>query len=260
MKRFCSLAACASLALLLVNATAQAQWGTIKGRVVWGGAKAPEPVDLTPLVEASPDKTICLAHGKIFADTSKINPKNNGFQWVFVWLGPANVKDLAPLPIHPKLKDPPKDPVIIDQPICWFIPHAVGMREGQVLVAKNSAKVPHNFMWTGPDGGGNPLMPPGAEFKLDNLKASKIPTTISCTIHKWMQGYVRVFDHPYFAVTDADGSFTIADAPAGKYRLIIWNGTIGYRGGVVGRGGEAITIEADKTTDLGEKKFAPAGS
>jgi hypothetical protein len=34
---------------------------------------------------------------------------------------------------------------------------------------------------------------------------------VSCDVHRWMQGWIVVVDHPYYAVTDADGRFTLAD-------------------------------------------------
>jgi hypothetical protein len=34
-----------------------------------------------------------------------------------------------------------------------------------------------------------------------------------------MFAYVSVFDHPYFAVTDKDGKFTIKNVPDGKYTI-----------------------------------------
>lgn len=44
-----------------------------------------------------------------------------------------------------------------------------------------------------------------------------------CDAHPWVRGYVAVFDHPYFAVTDANGGFTIADLPAGNYTVKVWH-------------------------------------
>ena len=36
-----------------------------------------------------------------------------------------------------------------------------------------------------------------------------------CDVHGWMNAYVGVLDHPYFAVTDKDGKFELKDAAAG---------------------------------------------
>lgn len=47
-------------------------------------------------------------------------------------------------------------------------------------------------------------------------------TFLRCDIHKHMRGYIHVFDHPYFALAAADGSFSIPKVPPGKYTLVAW--------------------------------------
>jgi hypothetical protein len=73
-----------------------------------------------------------------------------------------------------------------------------------------------------------------------------------------MTGYVRVFDHPYYAVTDKDGKFEIKNAPTGDYRIVYWHEN-GFRGGAEGRFGDEITIKGPTTDvktefDVGPKK------
>ena len=41
--------------------------------------------------------------------------------------------------------------------------------------------------------------------------------------HPWPRAYLAVFDHPYYAVTSANGSFTIDGVPPGKYTLRAWH-------------------------------------
>ncbi|MFO0965634.1 MAG: hypothetical protein U0793_08635 [Gemmataceae bacterium] len=255
MRRLFSYAG-ACLVLGLLASSVAAEWGTIKGRIIWGGETIPEREDLTPLVMKNPDAAFCLKDGKLLDEKWVIDKKTKGIQWTFVWLAPAP-DDKEPLPIHPKLKAIANKKVEIDQPVCMYLPHAIGLREGQELVVKNNAKVAHNVLYVGPDGAGNPLVLPGKELVIDNLKASKAPTSLSCSIHTWMKAWVRVFDHPYYAVTGPDGSFEIKNAPAGKYRLVVWHGTGGFRFGAAGRAGQPITIDADKTTDLKDLKFPP---
>jgi hypothetical protein len=74
------------------------------------------------------------------------------------------------------------------------------------------------------------------------LAANTSPDSFGSTIHDWMRGYVRVFDHPYFAVTDANGRFEIKDAPAGNWRLVVWQESVGFRGAAPGRLGTKLAI------------------
>lgn len=257
MRRLFHLAGCLLALGVFVGPAAGQEWGTIKGRIVWGGAKVPEPVDLTELVMKNPDKDWCLKDGKLLSEEWVINPKNKGIKWTFVWLTDGNPMNKKPLTIHPKLKDLDKKVVEIDQPVCLYVPHAIAIRQGQDLTARNTAKVAHNVLHVGPDIMGNPLVLPGKDFTLNGLKVENSPISLSCAIHPWMKAWVRIFDHPYFAITDDDGNFTIKDAPAGKFNLIVWHGSGGWRGGALGRQGEIITIEAGKETDLGNKIFPP---
>jgi hypothetical protein len=261
MKRLMSAAAvlaAVGAAALLAPGGLLAQdggWGTIKGQIIYGGENLPKPEK----IKVTQNQDHCLAKGDLFQQTWTIDPKSKGVRDVFVWMEPVGGKNGPPLPIHPKLKDVPKKMVEIDQPRCLFIPNAVAIREGQVILAKNTATIPHNFKWAGHplvNPGGNKLMPPGTNFEINDLKADALPVKLECNIHPWMNGYLRVFDHPYFAVTDTDGKFEIPLAPAGKYKLKIWHST-GWLGGVKGRAGYDVAVKADGTLDLGSLKIGP---
>ncbi|MBI2359073.1 MAG: hypothetical protein HYV04_09250, partial [Deltaproteobacteria bacterium] len=52
---------------------------------------------------------------------------------------------------------------------------------------------------------------------------------VNCDTHGWMRGYIHVFGHPFFAVTDESGSFTIADVPPGRYTLKGWHEEAGLK-------------------------------
>ena len=52
---------------------------------------------------------------------------------------------------------------------------------------------------------------------------------VKCDVHPWMLAHVNVFDHPFFAVTGADGGFEIKGLPAGSYTLEAWHETLGTR-------------------------------
>jgi len=242
---------------LIAPAAAQAQgWGTVKGTLVWGPATVPTPEK----ANVNKDQAHCLAKGPILVEDYVINPKNKGIQNALVFL--VDATDIKkPLPIHPSLKEVPAKPAEVDQPCCRFVPHVIGMREGQKLVVKNPAPVAHNFDIKGGALGPNEnkLMPPGTNVTLEGIKARTLPVSYSCGIHSWMKGYVGVYNHPYFTVTDENGEFTIPKAPAGKYELVLWQekkGFVFYNESTRKRG-IPITIKADGTTDAGQLKFDP---
>ena len=69
-----------------------------------------------------------------------------------------------------------------------------------------------------------------------------------------MNGYVRIFDHPYYAVTDEDGKFEIKNAPVGQFRIVYWHEN-GLRGGAKGRFGEPIKIAGKETMEMKPTDF-----
>ncbi len=42
-----------------------------------------------------------------------------------------------------------------------------------------------------------------------------------------MSALIRVFDHPFFAIPDAKGSFTIDGLPPGAYDVVAWHERVG---------------------------------
>ena len=50
---------------------------------------------------------------------------------------------------------------------------------------------------------------------------------VMCDVHDWMNGWVVVQDHPYFAVTGEDGNFTITDVSPGSYKISVWHEKLG---------------------------------
>ncbi len=228
-------------------------WGTIKGRVTWGGSGAPPE---RKALAVNKDQEHCLANGPLLSEEWVVNKENLGVRWAFVWLAAEPGRKLA---IHPALQAVPGKPAVLDQPHCQFVPHALALRQGQELLARNSSAITHNLNWAGglKNPGDNQIMPPNSTLPIKGLKADRFPIAIKCNIHPWMSAWVRVFDHPYFAVTDADGRFEIKDAPAGRQRLIVWQESVGWRGGPAGRAGTPITVEPGKVTDLGKLDIAP---
>jgi hypothetical protein len=56
---------------------------------------------------------------------------------------------------------------------------------------------------------------------------AEVGIDVSCDVHGWMSGVIAVFDHPYFAVSGADGGFALEGLPAGTYTVEVWHETLG---------------------------------
>ena len=50
---------------------------------------------------------------------------------------------------------------------------------------------------------------------------------LACDMHSWMHAVVAVAAHPYYAITDTSGNFTLNNVPAGTYTLVYWHETLG---------------------------------
>jgi len=236
-------------ALAVAVAAAQnpppAAWVTLKGQVVIP-ANVPVP-QRKPLTVGGPDAPACMKNGPILDESVIVSPKTRGVKNVVVWLRPNDAVSpkaaLAPNEIHPgDAKRKPAE-VVIDQPCCMFVGRVSCARVGDTIEVKNPATFPHNFFWVSENNGAlNQNIPAGGSFKFGPLVAESSPIQYKCTIHPWMDGYVRIFDHPYYAVTDDDGKFEINNAPVGNYRLVYWHEKVGFKGGRAGRFGDPVAI------------------
>jgi plastocyanin len=228
------------------------KWATVKGQVVWAGPAIPE----RPALNVNKNQAECLAKGPVLGEEIVVNKSNKGMANVFVWITTAN--DAKP-PIAPALMAIDKKSVDLDQPMCAFIPHAIAVREGQDVIMKNTSQISHNVNWSGgaKNPGDNKIIPAGKNLTMTpKLKASKQVVGVTCNIHGWMRGWIRVFDHPYYAVTDEDGKFEIKDAPVGAFKIWYWTDS-GWKDGSNGANGFPITIKAGGT-DLGQVQWKPA--
>jgi hypothetical protein len=99
---------------------------------------------------------------------------------------------------------------------------------GTALAVLNNDAVLHNVHGT-TETGGSPLTVFNIAMPFKGGKSPQVlkrPGAIKLRCdagHTWMSAYVHVFDHPFYAVTDAKGRFTIKDVPPGKYTLEYWH-------------------------------------
>ena len=66
---------------------------------------------------------------------------------------------------------------------------------------------------------------------------------LSCVAHPWTHGWLAVFDHPYFAMTGADGAFAIDSIPPGRYQVRVWHPRLAAVA-------DSVTIEAGQSASI----------
>lgn len=66
---------------------------------------------------------------------------------------------------------------------------------------------------------------------------------VYCHIHSHMSASILVFDHPYFAMPGADGSFTIGNLPPGTYQVSAWHERIGENV-------QNVRVDAGRSADI----------
>jgi plastocyanin len=118
--------------------------------------------------------------------------------------------------------------VVLDQRGCRFVPHVLGMQTSQTLEVLNSDPTTHNVHKTpkmNPDW--NQSQPAGSGPLVSSFTHSEVMVPIKCNQHPWMKAYVGVLSHPFFAVSDRDGSFRIEGLPPGDYTLAAWHEEFG---------------------------------
>jgi hypothetical protein len=125
--------------------------------------------------------------------------------------------------------EPPKQPAVLDQTGCQYVPHVMSVTVGQDLLVKNSDGFLHNvhsLATVNPAFNfGQPNVDPGK--KADPLKATET-FRVKCDVHPWMSAYIGVFEHPFHAVTKEDGTYAIkGKLPDGDYTIVAWHEKLG---------------------------------
>ncbi|HEY7087472.1 MAG TPA: hypothetical protein VH518_05235 [Tepidisphaeraceae bacterium] len=128
----------------------------------------------------------------------------------------------------------PKETAVLDQKGCQYVPHVLALMVGQNLAIRNDDPFLHNvhsLAQTNPAFNfGQPNKDPGKA--VDPQKAAEV-IKIKCDVHPWMGAWMIVLDHPFFAVSKEDGTFTIKDLPDGDYTIQAWHEKLGTQEGKV---------------------------
>jgi plastocyanin len=210
--------------------------GTITGTAVYDG-KVP---NLKPLsVSAEP---ICAKKHATVPNEALVLGAGNGMANVVV-------KVVSGLPAG-KAWPAPTTPVTMDQVGCQYVPHVMGIMVGQPFKVLNSDGILHNVhALPKVNRPFNMAMPPTRKEATESFGKEEGMFVIKCDVHPWMQSFMGVFSHPFFAVTGPDGKFTIANLPAGSYEVEAWHEKLGTQKATV-----TVGASDSKTQSF---KFAP---
>lgn len=140
----------------------------------------------------------------------------------------------------------PADAVTIVQRTCQYEPRVVGVRVGQALKIVNQDTTLHNLHSQSTKNPFNVTQPKSGMVFTYSPKTADVMLRLTCDVHNWMHGYIAVVTHPFFAVSRADGSFTIANVPPGKYTVKTWHERFGEKTATV-----TVTAGGSATLDVG---------
>lgn len=257
----------------------ESKGGVLKGKITLKGS--PDVAGMTKKLQAdiaakADQKDYCMKgeDSETTAQEYRIGD-NKQLGNVFVWIIPDAgtyfkvSKD--------QLDEAKKNPVVIRQPHCAFVPHSAFLFSqyrpdpkakmqptGQVLEVKNDATISHNTNWKGgaKNPGDNVLVKAEEKRDVTNLVPEASPIVIKCNIHGWMDAYLRVVDTPYHCVSHSDtldgknkvkkddakfGTYEIKNLPVGKVKVLAWHEKVGWLNKGEGKG-EVIEVAEGKET------------
>jgi plastocyanin len=215
--------------------------GSVSGTVTLDGMA---PKNEAIKMNADP---VCVRENKTpqFQETYMVGSDGKGLTNVFVY-----VKD----GLGNYAYDPPTGTAQIDQKECRYHPHVFGMRVGQTLDILNSDPTLHNI---------HALPKNNQEFNtgqpIQGMKtthvftAKEVMVPFKCDVHGWMNAYVGVLDHPYYAVSDASGKFDLKSLPPGTYTIEAWHEKLGTQTA-------SVTLGAKESKEISFTFKAPAAT
>lgn len=195
-----------------------------------GSALKPSRIDM------SSDPNCAKAHPTPATTEDLITGNNGGLENVIVYVADG---------LGDKTFDPPSQPASIEQKGCTYKPHVLAMQANQKLQVVNADSTTHNIHpmpannreW-------NKTQPPGVPIE-ETFAREEISIPVKCNIHPWMHGYIAVFKHPFFAVSDKNGDFELKDLPPGTYTIKAWHEKLGTLSQKITVSGPGQKVEFD---------------
>ena len=182
--------------------------GSVTGQMLFAG-KAP----VMPVIDTSMDPACGMGGGgggKFTAEQYVVNAGKLANVFVYVKSGPPAAMMTGQV----------VTPVVLDQKNCRYTPHVIGVQQGGYVEFHNSDVTMHNIH-TMPTEVGNETIdisqgPKGAPVTRQFQKP-ELMMPVRCNNHPWMNAFINVSATPYFAVSAADGGFTLRGLPPGDY-------------------------------------------
>jgi plastocyanin len=233
-KRFAVLATAAAAVVLFVNfqAVRAADSGTVSGKVVFKGT--PPPIRSLPITT---DTSVCGSEAQA---EDLVVAADKGIRYAVARLvGAAGAVGQAAAPVE------------LNQKGCKFAPHILVVPLGSTLDILNNDGISHNIHSHSTANAEFNKAQPGFKKKMQQTFDKPERVRLSCDIHPWMGGWIVVADKDAVAVTDAAGTFKLANVPPGTYKLEIWHEKLGVqtRDVTVKAGADAaVTIEFSRET------------
>lgn len=186
----------------------------VTGTVAFSGAKPK-----ASKISMGADAFCKTAHSSdVYSEEVVVNP-NNTLKNVYVYVKKG---------LEGKTFAPSKEAVVLDQKGCMYTPHVVAVQVGQPLTVKNSDSVLHNVNARPKTNQGFNFGQPVAGMTSNKtFSAAEVMIPVKCDVHPWMGGWIGVQNHPFAAVTGDDGSFSLANLPAGTYEIEAWHEKFG---------------------------------
>jgi hypothetical protein len=122
---------------------------------------------------------------------------------------------------------PSNEPVLLDQRGCIYTPHVLGAQVGQMIMVSNSDPATHNVNVKTKRNRGLNVSMAGGQAPVEYRPRRADTILFKCDIHPWMFANVHVCEHPWFAVSDGSGEFSIAGIPPGEYVLRVEHEQLG---------------------------------
>lgn len=122
----------------------------------------------------------------------------------------------------------PTEPVTLSQAGCQYDPHVFVLYPGQPLKILNPDDTLHNIHFLPKVNSEYNKSMNESRKEMEHSFGKPEPIfPIKCEVHAWMNAYCAVLDHPFWAITDIDGTYSLPELPPGDYVLEFWHEKLG---------------------------------